>query len=220
MNKIKKGICFALVSLGIVLGLSAEKTTITPSELGNKNLKGIRYIIAGVQFNGVLYGEGYLDRNEEEVKEINLKEITAKLKADGIPITIKTVRKIYGKIVEQVQKEEIEVLKMKLYSEEKSTIIPMLTARIDAMTAGEDLYFIVAHLTLSKWLSNWSGTKRILAPVYTWSAKKMASTGSDGMSETIETAVNQLMETFLAEFKEANREEEPEEEKTEEEKEG
>ena len=122
-----------------------------------------------------------------------------------------------GRLGSLVQKSGLKLVKEKRYSQEKFTVIPTLTARIHTMRAGENgetSYFTVIHLTLSKWLSNWSGTKRILAPVYTWSEKKMAAARPDDLVETIETAVTELTEAFLTGFTEANREEKPVEDVT------
>jgi len=182
------------------------------SELGNKNLKGIRYVITAAEFNGVLYGEGYVDEMEETVKEFNLEEAVAKLNLDKIPITKETIRKIYGRMGASIQKAGMKVVKEKTYSQEKFTLIPTLTARIDSMRAEENRgtsYFVVIHLTLSKWISTWSGTTRILAPVYTWSDKKMVRADQDELIETIESAVTELTGEFLTELSKANREEKP-----------
>ncbi len=212
MRKIaNSGYCILLIML------SVPGLLLNGSELGNKNLGGIRYIITAVEFNGVLYGEGYVDEKEETVKEFNLDEAAAKLEADGIPISKETIRKIYGRMGSLVQKGGVTVVKEKRYSQEKFTLIPTLTARIDTMTAGENgemSYFAVVHLTLSKWLSDWSGKTRILAPVYTWSDKKMVNVGQDELIETLEAAVAELTGEFLAELTAAGEEEKPVEDVT------
>lgn len=205
MKKItNSGFCVLLMMVPALL--------LNASELGNMNLKGIRYIITAVEFNGVLYGESYVDQKEETVKEFNLEETVEKLKEDGIPISKETIQKIYGQMGDLIQKAGLKPVKEKRYSQEKFTLIPTLTARIDTITAGENgemTYFSVIHLTLSKWLSNWSGTTRILAPVYTWSGKKLVRAGRDELIETLETAVTELTTEFLTELAEANREEKP-----------
>jgi hypothetical protein len=200
----KKMICLISILLSIsILFLNG-------SELGNKNLKGIRYIIIAAEFNGVLYEKGYVDREEETVKEFNLKKAAAKLQEDGIPITHKDIRRIYRQMESLLQKAELETLGMKKYSEEKTTLVPTLTAGVDTMPAAEnmDLYVTVVHLTLSKWLSNWAGTKRILAPVYTWSEKRMATASAGELTKTIETTVAELTKEFIKEWQQANPENE------------
>ncbi|HLP46534.1 MAG TPA: hypothetical protein VK469_11325 [Candidatus Kapabacteria bacterium] len=175
-------------------------------ELGNQNLKGIRYIIPAAQFNGVLYGEGYEDPAEETVKEFNLEGAFAKLKSAGIPLSKENIRGIYKQMEVQLQKAGLGILKMKKYTDEKTTVIPTLTANIDIMAigGGVDMYATVIHLTLSKWISNWAGSTRILAPVYTWSEKKLTAAPPAELLKTIETAVNQLTAQFIQELKEAN----------------
>lgn len=182
------------------------------SELGNGNLKGIQHIITAVQFNGVLYGEEYEDAAEETVKEFNLEQVSAKLKEGGIPLDRENIRGIYRQMETQLQKVELKALKMKNYSTEKTTVIPTLTAGIDivAIGGGVDLYVTVVHMTLSKWFSNWTGSVRILAPVYTWSEKKIITAPSAELFKTVETTVSQLTVEFIREFKEANREVTPE----------
>ena len=177
---------------------------LTGSELGNKNLKGIQFVIIAAEFNGVLFEEGYVDRNEEEIKEFNLEKAAAKLKKEGIPITEENIREIYSQMGPMIQKTDLQILKAKKYSKEGTTIIPTLTVKVDTMAVAKNLYFTVIHLTLSKWVSNWSGTKRIHAPVYTWSEKKMAAAGPKGLMKTIKTAVIELTQEFISELKQAN----------------
>ncbi len=207
----KKIISFtAIFSLGMLF--------LSGSELGNLNLKGIQYIITAVQFNGVLYGEAYEDRAEESFKEFNLEEAAAKLKEGGIPLDRENIRGLYQQMETQLQKAELKVLKMKKYSDEKTTVIPTLTAGIDIMpigggmagVAGVDQYVVVVHLTLSKWFSNWSGSTRILAPVYTWSEKKITTAPPGELLKTIETAVTQLTGEFIKELIAASQEVKPE----------
>jgi hypothetical protein len=186
------------------------------SELGNKNLKGIKYIITAVGFNGVTYGEGYVDEKEEAFKEFNLKEAAAKLEEDGIPVAKEAIRKLYTQINSRAGEAGLTVVKAKTYSDEKVTLIPTLTAGIDIMKtgkAGGETYFAVVHLTLTKWMSNWVGTTRILAPVYAWSAKKMAAAGSEDVTGVVEAAISELMEEFLDGVEEVNPKEKSAEEK-------
>jgi hypothetical protein len=177
---------------------------LTGSELGNKNLKGIQFVIIATEFNGVLFEEGYVDRDEEEIKAFNLEKAVAKLKKDDIPIIEKNIREIYSLMGSMIQKTGLQILKVKKYSKEGTTIIPTLTLKVDTMTGAKNLYFTVVHLTLSKLVSNWSGTKRIYAPVYTWSEKKMAASESKGLMKTIKTAVSELTNEFISELNQAN----------------
>ena len=198
-----------IISLISIL-LSISILFLNAGELGNKNLKGIRYIIVAAEFNGVLYEKGYVDREEETVKEFNLKKAAAKLEKDGIPITQKDIRGIYGQMESLLQKAELEILAMKKDSGEKASVIPILTVRIDTMPAAKnlDLYATVVHLTLSKWLSNWVGPKRILAPVYAWSEKRIATASAGKLTKTIATTVTELTKVFIKEWQEANPESE------------
>lgn len=176
------------------------------SELGNKNLKGIQLIFIAAEFNGILFEEGYVDRNEEVIKTFNLEKAASKLKKDGIPLTKQNIREIYSQMESMIQKTDLQILKAKKYSKENTTIIPTLTVRVNTLVASKNLYFTVIHLTLSKWLSNWSGAKRIYAPVYIWSEKKLAAAGSKGLMKTVKTAVSELTQAFISELKKANME--------------
>jgi hypothetical protein len=202
MRKVKK-ITGIMVTLFMVF---ISPLFLTGSELGYKNLKGIQFVIIAAEFNGVLFEEGYVDRNEEEIKAFNLEKAAAKLKKEGIPINEKNIREIYSQMGSMIQKIDLEILKAKKYSKENTSIIPTLTVKVDTMAVTKTLYFTVIHLTLSKWVSNWSGTKRIYAPVYIWSEKKMAAAGSKGLMKAIETAVGELTQGFISEFRKANME--------------
>lgn len=181
------------------------------SELGNAHLKGIQNLILAAEFNGAVFEEGYVDKKEEDTKELNLEETAAKLKEDVIPLKEKDIRKIYKDLEQQIEDAEIRVLKTKSYSNTRFTIIPTFTVRIDTMPAGEDLYFTVVHVTVSRWMSDWSGTKRIQAPVYIWSEKRMAASVPGELLGHIQGAVTGLTETFLTALKEANEGPKPEE---------
>jgi len=200
MRKIKKitgiivTLCMVIISPQFLIG----------SELGDKNLKGIQWIMIAAEFNGILFEEGYVDRNEEVIKPFNLEKSASKLKKDGIPITKQDIREIYSQVESMIQKTGLQILKAKKYSNENTTIIPTITVRVDTMMAAKNLYFTVIHLTLSKWLSNWSGANRIYAPVYIWSEKKMAAAGSKGLKKTVKTAVSELTQEFISELKKAN----------------
>jgi hypothetical protein len=213
MKKMKIMRIMLMVVMGILASISP--VCFAAGELGNANLKGIRNLIVAAEFNGVLFEEGYADRKEEKVKELNLGEAEEKLKEDVIPITKKDIRKIYKEMESLIEKAELRVLKAKTYSKTRSTIIPTFTVRIDTMPAGEDLYFTVVHLTVSKWMSNWSGTKRIHAPVYIWSEKKMLASVPEELLLHIQSAAVELTETFLTALKEANTRKKPDEEKEE-----
>jgi len=202
MIKIKKITCIMV----IVFMLIISPLFLIGSELGNKNLKGIQLVFIAAEFNGILFEEGYVDRNEEVIKTFNLEKAASTLKKDGIPITKQNIREIYSQVESMIQKTDLQILKAKKYSKENTTIIPTLTVRVDTMVAAKNLYFTVIHLTLSKWLSNWSGTKRVYAPVYIWSEKKMAAAGSKGLMKTVKTAVSELTQAFISELKKANTE--------------
>jgi hypothetical protein len=202
MRKIKK-----ITGIMVILFmLMLSPLFLIGSELGNKNLKGIQLVFIAAEFNGILFEEGYVDRNEEVIETFNLEEAASKLKKNGIPITEKNIREIYSQIGSIIQKTDLQILKARKYSKENTTIIPTLNVKIDTMVAARNLYFTVIHLTLSKWLSNWSGAKRIYAPVYIWSEKKMAAASSTELLKTIKTAVSELTQEFISEFKKANME--------------
>ncbi len=202
MRKIKK-----ITGIMVILSmLMLSPLFLIGSELGNKNLKGIQLVFIAAEFNGILFEEGYVDRNEEVIKTFNLEKAASKLKKDGIPITEKNIREIYSQIESIIQKTDLQILKARKYSKENTTIIPTLNIKIDTMVASKHLYFTVIHLTLSKWLSSWSGTKRIYAPVYIWSEKKMAAASSMKLIKTIKTAVSELTQEFISDFKKANME--------------
>ncbi|MCU0285438.1 MAG: hypothetical protein MUF15_03460 [Acidobacteria bacterium] len=198
-----------IISITITITGALASLPLNASELGNKNLKNIQYVIPAVQLNGVVYGEGYEDPAEENIVEINLDEALAKLKSTGILFNKENIRILYKQMEAQLQKAELKVLKMKKYADEKTTLIPILTAGVDVISiqGNTGLHIIVVHMTLSKWFSNWSGGARILAPVYTWSGKQITTAQTAELPKTIETAVLQLTGEFLQELKEANQEE-------------
>lgn len=189
---------------------------VNATELGNKNLKGIGYITTEVRFNGVSFGEAYVDEEEEEFKEYNFKAVTERLKEDAIPFKNEHIRQMYRLLELGLKDTGVQVLKMKKYTGEEraSTVIPVLTAHIDTrlVVNSHEFYFTVVQLTVSKWISNWVGTKRMVTPVYVWSTKKLVIGSTEDVVMTVEAAVKDVMKTFAADLKEANEEPKPEEE--------
>lgn len=196
----------------LALWLGLFPPALTGSELGNENLKGIRYVMVAVELNGVAFKEGYTDREEEKTKELNLDEAAEKMEEDAIPITPKDIRTIYVQTNKKLRDGGLQTLKAKSYTDTKSTVIPTLTVRLDTLTVGKDMYAGVLHVTLTKMMSNWSGGKRIHAPVFIWSEKELLAAGKEDLLKTIESMTGELLEVFLVELAEANMIEEPEEE--------
>ncbi len=182
-------------------------------ELGFNHLKGLRYIHAGVEFNGILFGETYVDEKEEEFRAFNLDKLMARLAEDKVPVGKEVVEKVYSDMIALLGGTKLKLLKMRLYMEEPSTVVPVLTARVLLRPSGGKGYLGVVHLVLEKWMSNWVGTERILAPAYIWSDKVVFLAPGDTLSETVQAGVTELMKIFIDELTEANRPEiSPEEE--------
>lgn len=190
---------------------------VNATELGNMNLQGVGYFTTVVRFNGVPFGEIYVDEDEEKFEEYNLKEVEERLKEDGIPFKKEDIRRMYRLLEVGLKDSGVQVLKMKKYTGEKraSTVIPVLTAHIDTklVVNSHEYYFSVVQLTVSKWISNWVGTKRVVAPVYVWSTRKLVVGGPDDVVSTMAETVSEVMKTFRDDLKLANREPEPGEEK-------
>ncbi|MCP4220621.1 MAG: hypothetical protein GY765_38695 [bacterium] len=181
----KKVIIFMLLSTGLMLFPAG-------SELGHNNLKGIKHLIVSAEFNGITVGEEFRDKTEEEAKEYNVEEAEEGLKEVDVPLTRKDILAIFHHVRDMIGESDLEILKMGRLRA-KSTIIPTLTLRVDTLAAAADTYFAVVHLTLSKRVSNWVGSKRIQAPVYTWSQKALVAVAREnGVTMSVDNSVREV----------------------------
>jgi diacylglycerol kinase len=76
------------------------------------------------------------------------------------------------------------------------------------MSAPKKMYFTLVYITVSKWISTWSGTENIHTPMIAWWQKKMLVITPDALNTSIEKAVKELIDDFILQLKEANTKEE------------
>ena len=178
-------------------------------ELDNKNLKGLNYARIQCEFNNVPFYKGYKSPKEQKLEEFNLEMAETKLSQAGIPITKNNIRAIYNQMEALLEEAGIRIVEIRTSAEKSgSTILPTVSINVEVKKASKKMYFTLVYITVSKWISTWSGTKNIRTPMIAWWQKKMLVMAPDELNNSIEKAVKELIDDFILQLKEANPEEE------------
>jgi hypothetical protein len=178
-------------------------------ELDNKNLKGIKYLRIQCEFNGIPYYKGFKSPKDQKVAEFNLEEAAGQLKEAGIPITKTNIRTLYQQLESPLIDGGVQIVKIREQKEKDDfTIIPTVSINIEILKVSEKQYFILAYLTVLKWISTWSGTQNLHTPVIMWWQKKLLAAPGDELNKILEDAASTLVGDFLVKLKEENREKE------------
>jgi hypothetical protein len=176
-------------------------------EPDNKLLKGVNFVRIQCQFNGVPYYQGYKGIQTQDMEEYNAGEAEAVLKEAKIPIAKKDFRDMFGRMDSLLKKGGLRILEVRQEGSD-STVIPTVGLNLDALaitvTGGHDMYVVLVYVTVSRWISTWSGTDNIQSRVIVWWKKKMVTAGAEELNKSIAEAVGELMANFLANWKEVN----------------
>ncbi|UCH93527.1 MAG: hypothetical protein JSV88_25090 [Candidatus Aminicenantes bacterium] len=192
--------------LGVVVIFYLRVGALEPD---NKNLEGMKFARIQCEFNGVPFYKGYKSPKDQETEEFNLEEVETKLSKAGIPITKDNIRAVYDRMEAQLKKAGIQVVGIRTSNDKGgSTILPTVSVNVEVMEASKKLYFTLVSLTVSKWMSTWSGTQNIRTTVITWWQKKMLAAGPKELNQSIEKVVKELIDDFILQWKEANSKEE------------
>lgn len=206
----KKTIDFMLVFIFISVFTSFPSVS-TPVEPDQALLEDINYVRIQCRFNGVPYYKGYRDLKTREMQEFNADAVETALKEAGIPIAKKKFRAMYDRMESLLKTGGFRILEIR---QDDSTIIPTIGLNLEAtaVTNGRKLYVVFVYVTVSKWISTWVGTRNIQSPVIAWWRHKIIAARPGELDKSIGAAVEELLETFLAQWQEANKEEEKEKE--------
>jgi hypothetical protein len=198
----KNLVVFVLV-LAVIFSLPAGAV-----ELDKKNLKGLNYVRIQCEFNGVPYYKGYKSPKDQDLEEFNAEEVEARLKETGIPLTRAYVRAVYDRMEARLSDAGVQIVEIRSRDEKNdSTILPTITIAVEVLDVSKERYFVLIYLTVSRWISTWSGTQNINTPVITWWQKSMLAAAAEELNKSIEKAVKTLTDDFLVKLKRENREE-------------
>jgi hypothetical protein len=198
----KNLVVFVLV-LAVIFSLPAGAV-----ELDKKNLKGLNYVRIQCEFNGVPYYKGYKSPKDQDLEEFNAEEVEARLKETGIPLTRAYARAVYDRMEARLSDAGVQIVEIRSRDEKNdSTILPTITIAVEVLDVSKERYFVLIYLTVSRWISTWSGTQNINTPVITWWQKSMLAAAAEELNKSIEKAVKTLTDDFLVKLKRENREE-------------
>jgi hypothetical protein len=199
----KKTIDFILVFIFISAAVSFPSAS-APVEPDQALLEGINYVRIRCQFNGVPYYKGYKDLKTREKQEFNADAVETTLKETGIPISKKKFQAMYDRMESLLKTGGFRILKI---GQDDSTIIPTISLNLEAkaVTNGRKLYVVFLVVTVSKWVSTWVGTENVQSPMIAWWKHKIMAVKPGELDKSIDAAVEELLETFLAQWQEANK---------------
>jgi hypothetical protein len=176
-------------------------------ELDNKNLKGLKYLRIQCEFNGIPYFKGYKCPKDREVVEYNAREAEDHLHEAGVPLSKDKIRAVYNRLESRLSQAGVQIVKIKNQDEKgDSTILPTVSINVEVLPVTEEQYVTLVYLTVSKWMSTWSGTENINTPVITWWQKTILVSSGEELNRSVEKAANALIADFLAALKAENKE--------------
>jgi hypothetical protein len=205
----KKIIDFVLVFVFISAAASLPLAS-APVEPDQALLEGINYVRIRCRFNGATYYKGYKDLKGREIQEFNAEAVETALKESGIPISKEKFRALYDRMESLLKTGGVRIVAIR---QDDSTIIPFISLSLEAKAVGSDRELVVVLLTVtvSRWISTWVGTRNIQSPMIAWWKHKIMAVKPEELDKSIDTAAGELLATFLAQWQEANKEEEKEE---------
>jgi hypothetical protein len=200
---------FVLIPAGLIAqdqAAAPTEETATPLPPPNPLLKGMNFVRVKSQFNGFLYFKGYRQPKETEIKEFNLAQAETGVKDAGIPITKDDIRAFYSRLGDLLQKGGLRVVYLHPTDKKESTVVPEVTLHVEVTNATEKLHIVLVYLTVSKWMSDWSGTQDLHAPVIIWWQKTLFTAGKDSntLIQEINTAIDEVTQPLLTEAARAN----------------
>jgi hypothetical protein len=197
-------IIIAILVFAVILPLMVETL-----ELDILNLKGMNYVRFQCEYNGIPFYKASKNPNDPNPKEFGLKEIITALKETGISIGENNIKTIYSQMEKLLKEAGIRIVDIRIGDEKsESSILPTVNMNIEVTEVSKELCFCLIYITVSKWISNWSGTENIHTPMIAWWQKKILAASPEELNNTIEKAATELMNDFIIKLKEANTQEE------------
>jgi hypothetical protein len=185
-----------------------------------KHLKGITYARTRCEWNGVSFYRGYTDPLAEKAREFNLDEAENALKEAQIPLDKKNILAVHAAVEAQLKVGGIRIVEIKQSDNEENssaTVLPTIelhfnitplpgeTGEEAAEEEKEPHAFIASiDLTVSRSVSAWYGAENVQAPMIAWWQKKMLTIKADELNESLDGVVKELLEEFLARWREAD----------------
>ncbi len=170
----------------------------------NPLLKDVNYVRLQCKFNGMTYYKGFRKPQDAEMIEFNLDEAETALKDAAIPITKDDIRALYQRAESQLKKAGVRLLDIRPRNSKRSSVVPAVDLNVDIQPAAEESYVVLVYLTVSKWMSAWSVSGNVQAPVIVWWQKKALLVPTAELSAKISETAMQLAEVFQAHLAAAN----------------
>ncbi|MCP5051680.1 MAG: hypothetical protein GY940_31220 [bacterium] len=176
----------------------------TPVIEPNPLLKGIGYVRVRCKFNGTAYFQGFRHPRDEKKIEFNLTEVETQLKDAGIPMDKTHIRALYDHTESLLKKAGVRPLEIRPASRGHASLVPYVNLNVDVEVATEESYIVLVYLTVSKWMSAWSGERSVQAPVIVWWQKKVLVVPPSELTSKLDEAAIQLADEFQAHFAVSN----------------
>ncbi len=167
-------------------------------------LQGVNYVRVRCQFNGTLYYQGYHNPRDVKKQEFNLKTVEKQFKEAAIPLAKNHVQELYGRVETELKNNGLRILDIQTTDEKDATVIPYITLVIDILTVSKESYFLAIDLTVTKWMSTWSGETSVQAPVIVWWQKKIATATATDLIGTLDKTAQTMLENLTTQLTYAN----------------
>lgn len=190
-----------MVILSAVWRLRAEELPVNP------HLKNVNYVRIQCLINDIAVYKAYPSPRVAEKKEYNFKKAAEQFKDTSIPFTQENIQALYMFLEERLQRGGVRILdvkKPKLEAQGYPTIIPVVSLDVELQEVTSEYNVMLVSLTISKWLSTWSGSEQVKGPVIVWIKKRMVVIDNDEFSPKLKETVEPLVAEFLAHLAVAN----------------
>jgi hypothetical protein len=139
-----------------------------------------------------------------DMKEFNLEESAATLKDAGIPMDKDNIRRLYDHTEDLLKKAGVRPLDIRPGSGRDASVVPEISLNVDVELATRESYVVSVYLTVSKWMSVWSGNRSVQAPAIVWWRKRVLMVPPSELTAKLDEAAVQLTGDFGAHFAVAN----------------
>lgn len=172
----------------------------------NPMLKGVNYIRVQSVFNGSPYFKGYRHPTETDIKEYHLLQTETILKDMGAGLKKEDIRSIYTFLEDQLKKGSVRSVDLHPIDEKEPTVVPVLTLDIDLTVNTEQIRVVLVTLSVSRWMSDWSGTESLQVPAIIWTERNLftVSKSAATLVQEINSATNTLTQKLLSDISRAN----------------
>lgn len=173
----------------------------------NPHLKKVNFVRIRCLINGTTVYKAYPSPRATDIEEFNFDEAAAQFEGTNIPVKKKDILALYDQFSSQLKDSGVRVLDVKrptLDAHGRATIIPVASLHIELQEVTAESNVMLIYVTVSRWVSTWSGSERIYGPVVVWWKKHMTVVDNEEFIPRLKEKTKTMVGEFLTELAAAN----------------